>query len=256
MSAEPMEPRGQGAPAAVLERAAPPPGKGQSAPLELSRIRRTMARLMAQTVSIPTFYLRSDVDLSTLLALRQQMCEQASGQRPPSINDFVVAACSKALRSHPLLNCCFAADGPVSNSRINVGVALSANGELLVPTVYDADAKPAQQIALQTRALIAQAPKFTIDELRDSTFTVSNLGMYGVQSFDAIVNPPQVAILAVGAMRTAQVPQRSTVMQLSLGCDHRVLTGTDGAQFLAEVIDLLQQRPSSLIAAGEGQGEV
>ncbi len=237
---------------------APAPGKGEPTPVAFSRIRRTMARRMAEMATIPAFYLRVDADVAELLELRAELRAggAATGEPVPSVNDFVIAACGRALVDHPLVNASLGEQGgAVTHARVNVGCALSADGELLVPTVYDADAKSAREIARETRELVARAPRFSIDELRDGTFTVSNLGMFGVHGFDAIVNGPQVAILAVGAARSAGDGTRSQAspMQLSLGCDHRVLTGTDGARFLADVKDLLEQAPRALLEPASRQ---
>ncbi len=172
----------------------------------------------------------------------------AEGEIVPSFNDMVVKACALALREFPRANGAYR-DGAVEEySRVNVGVAVAAQDALVVPTVFDADAKGLRQIADETRALAARVREGTITppELSGGTFTVSNLGMFGVTSFSAVINPPQAAILAVGAIREVPVVRDGEVvagnqMSVTLACDHRILYGADGARFLAKVRDLLEE---------------
>ncbi|HEX5853298.1 MAG TPA: dihydrolipoamide acetyltransferase family protein, partial [Solirubrobacteraceae bacterium] len=170
----------------------------------------------------------------------------------PSFNDMVVKACALALREHPRANGSYR-DGRLQlHSRVNVGVAVAADDALVVPTVFDAEEKSLGEIARETRALAERVRDGTITppELGGGTFTVSNLGMLGVRSFTAIVNPPQAAILSVGSLeqravvRDGEIVVRHT-MTLTLVCDHRILYGADAAQFLARVGELLET-PSSL----------
>jgi pyruvate dehydrogenase E2 component (dihydrolipoamide acetyltransferase) len=166
----------------------------------------------------------------------------------PSLNDFVIRASALALARHPDANAAFA-DGAVERyARVNVGVAVAGEGTLVVPTVFDADRKALGAIAADTRrlALAARDGAVTPAELGGGTFTVSNLGMFGIQHFTAVINPPQAAILAVGALETrpvwdgeAFVPR--SLMTMTLSCDHRVLYGADAARFLATIRDGLQQ---------------
>jgi pyruvate dehydrogenase E2 component (dihydrolipoamide acetyltransferase) len=165
---------------------------------------------------------------------------------------MVVKAVALALREHPLANGSYR-DGKVQlHSRINVGVAVAADGALVVPTVFDAQEKSLGEIARETRALASRVRdgSITPPELGGGTFTVSNLGMYGISSFTAIINPPQAAILSVGALapravvRDGEILARNT-MSLTLVSDHRILYGAEAARFLARVRELLQA-PSAL----------
>ena len=193
------------------------------------------------------------------VALRAELKRLApQGEAGPTYNDRVVKACALALRAHPRANSSYR-DGRLQvHGRVNVGVAVATEGEglqggtLLVPTVFDADRKALGEIAREARALAARVREgqITPPELSGGTFTVSNLGMYGVDSFTAIINPPQAAILSVGAVRQTAVARDGGIslrhtMALTLACDHRVLYGADAARFLAHIRELLQ-RPAAL----------
>jgi pyruvate dehydrogenase E2 component (dihydrolipoamide acetyltransferase) len=222
------------------------PGRGAEDAERLSLVRRAMARQMALAAVVPCFYLRLGADVSGLLAARAA----AGGAPVPSLNDLVVRAAALALRAHPEVNASYDEHGGavVRYARVNVGVAIAIPGALVVPAVYDADTKDAARIGADVRDLAARADarKLGRDVLTDATFTVSNLGMYGVEDFDPVLNPPQAAILAVGAA-TAEGRLR-----LTLGCDHRVLTGAEGAVFLATLRDHLQSGAALLDGAAAG----
>jgi pyruvate dehydrogenase E2 component (dihydrolipoyllysine-residue acetyltransferase) len=225
----------QPAPAAP---AAPQPasGKGEVETVELTSTQKTIARRMEQAASIPTFMVTMEIDMSTVVALRQ------GREGVPSVNDFLVRAVALTLRELPAFNSSWI-DGRVERySRINVGIAVAVEGALLVPTLFDADRKSLAEIAAASRDLAerARARTLTPEELTSSTFTVSNLGMYGVHSFTAIVDPPQVAILAVGGITD------DGRLLATLSADHRVVYGADGAAFLAYLKDLLEQ-PAGLV---------
>src|SRR5439155_7744619 len=169
--------------------------------------------------------------------------KQLAGDSPtPTFNDMVVKASALALRAFPRANGAYR-DGRVElYARVNVGVAVAAQDALVVPTVFDADRKPLGEIAAETRALAQKVRdgKVTPPELSGGTFTVSNLGMFGVTNFSAVINPPQAAILAVGALeqravvRDGELVARHT-MGVTLACDHRILYGADAAEFLARI---------------------
>ncbi|HXR29324.1 MAG TPA: dihydrolipoamide acetyltransferase family protein [Solirubrobacteraceae bacterium] len=230
--------------------------KGETTTVELTRTQQTIARRMAESkATIPDFSLQIDVDMEECVRLRSELKrlahEPATGEpapaAAPTYNDMVVKACALALREHPRANGSYR-DGRLQlHSRINVGVAVAAADALVVPTVFDADAKALGEIARETRTLAerVRAGTITPPELGGGTFTVSNLGMYGVRSFSAIINPPQAAILSVGALapravvRDGELVARAT-MTLTLVCDHRILYGADAAQFAERVRELLQ----------------
>ena len=171
----------------------------------------------------------------------------------PSFNDMVVKAAATALREHPRVNGAYRDGKWELYERVNVGVAVAAEDALVVPTVFDADRKSLGQIARDARAVAEKVrdKSITPPELSGATFTVSNLGMYGIEHFTPIINPPQAAILSVGALAkrpavddTGRIVARDQ-MSLSLVCDHRILYEADGAKFLARVKELLEQ-PLSL----------
>jgi pyruvate dehydrogenase E2 component (dihydrolipoamide acetyltransferase) len=207
--------------------------------------------------TIPDFTLQIDVDMEECVKLRNQLkllSTPAGAGEPgvkahdvPTYNDMVVKASALALREHPHANGSYR-DGRVQvYSRVNVGVAVAAEGALVVPTVFDADEKSVGEIARETRALAerVRAATITPPELGGGTFTVSNLGMYGVKSFTAIINPPQAGILSVGALAPRAVVHEGEVMArntmtLILACDHRILYGAEAAQFLARIRELLE----------------
>jgi pyruvate dehydrogenase E2 component (dihydrolipoamide acetyltransferase) len=226
--------------------------KGETTTESLTRMQQTIARRMAESkATIPDFTLQSDVDMDACVRLRAEL-KRISSSDAPTYNDMVVKACALALREHPRANGSYKDGALQLHSRVNVGVAVAANDALVVPTVFDADAKALGEIARETRALAARVrdQSITPPELGGGTFTVSNLGMYGVRSFNAIINPPQAAILSVGSVeqravvRDEQIVARQT-MTLTLVCDHRILYGADAAEFLARIRELLQA-PASL----------
>ncbi len=250
--------------------------KGETAAVELSRTQRTIARRMAESkATIPDFALTADVDMKACVDLRAELKrlalhgerDQAAGgdgadanaAAAPTYNDMIVKACALALREHPRANGSYRDGRFELHSRVNVGVAVAVDageresGALVVPTVFDADAKALGEIARETRALAQRVRdgSITPPELGGATFTVSNLGMYGIRQFTAIVNPPQAAILAVGEVAPRPVVARKKklvvrpTMTVTLACDHRILYGADAALFLARVRELLEE-PAAL----------
>ncbi len=227
-------------------------GRGDVRTLELTTTQTTIARRMAESsTTIPSFTVSTDVDMSLITTLRRGARE--GRDEAPSINDFVVKAAAGALRTFPRFNASYADSKVECYSRINVGVAVATDDALLVPVVFDADRKTLAQIAADTQRLAEAARRRALqpEDLRDGTFTVSNLGMFGVRSFTAIIDPPQVAILAVGGVRRAPVEDAHggvvfrDLMTVTLTCDHRVVYGADGAQFLSRLRELLE-RPLAL----------
>ena len=228
----------------------PETAKGAVSQEELTKLQQTVARRMAESkATAPHFYLAVEVDMSRAVAARARIkAAAADGDVVPSFNDMVVKACAIALREHPRANGAYR-DGRLElYSRINVGVAVAAQDALVVPTVFDADQKGLRQIASETRALAQRVRDATVTppELSGGTFTVSNLGMFGISSFAAVINPPQAGILAVGAIVERPVVRDGEIttahmMALNLACDHRILYGADGARFLDRIRHLLEE---------------
>jgi pyruvate dehydrogenase E2 component (dihydrolipoamide acetyltransferase) len=244
------------APARAPVAETPETAKGEAEVVELNRLQRTVARRMAESkATVPHFYLQMEIDMSQAVRMREQLKQVVEEGRPaPTYNDMVVKACGLALREFPRANGAYR-DGKVElYSRVNVGIAVAGRDALVVPTVFDADRKSLGEIAIEARELAGKVREGSITppELSGGTFTVSNLGMYGVENFSAVINPPQAALLAVGAVEPKPVVDPTSgaivarqTMGVTLACDHRILYGADGAQFLARVRDLLQQ-PLSL----------
>jgi pyruvate dehydrogenase E2 component (dihydrolipoamide acetyltransferase) len=246
------------APVAAAAPAAPTPGvrekpetaKGSVETIELTKTQQTIARRMAESkATAPSFYLQTNIDMSRCFSARARLKASASeGEVVPSFNDMVVKACAIALRQFPLANGAYRDGRWETYSRVNVGIAVAAPGALIVPTIFDADLKGLRQIAAEARALAARVRdgQITPPELSGATFTVSNLGMYGISNFHPIINSPQAAILGVGEITPTPVVSDGEVtvaqrMGATLVCDHRILYGADGAEFLARVRALLEE---------------
>jgi pyruvate dehydrogenase E2 component (dihydrolipoamide acetyltransferase) len=229
--------------------------KGTTTVEELSKLQQTVARRMSESkATAPHFYLEAEIDMSRAVAARKRIKAAAGeGEVVPSFNDMVVKACAIALGEFPKANGAYRDGRFELYSRINVGVAVAAQGALVVPTVFDADRKGLRQIATEARAVAAKVREGTITppELSGGTFTVSNLGMFGIDNFSAVINSPQAAILAVGAIKERPVfgaggeVLAAQLMNVTLACDHRILYGAEGAEFLARVRTLLEE-PLSL----------
>jgi pyruvate dehydrogenase E2 component (dihydrolipoyllysine-residue acetyltransferase) len=227
---------------------AAPGGRGSVERLPLTSTQRVIAARMAETIAtVPHFRLSADVDFGEVLRLRSRL-RAAVGDAAPTVNDIVVALAARALREHPGVNCAFTGDAIERYERVNVGIAVARPGALLVPVVRDADRRSLGEIARETAALVERVRTSTTTpaDLQDGTFTVSNLGMYGISSFDSIVNAPEAAILSVGAAQPrALVGDDGAVASrpfatLTLACDHRAVYGADGAAFLARLRALLE----------------
>jgi pyruvate dehydrogenase E2 component (dihydrolipoamide acetyltransferase) len=236
--------------AAAAPGPAPETAKGVITRREPTRLQQVVARRMAESkATAPHFYLRAEIDMSAAVAARSRLrASTPEGEVVPSFNDLVVKACALALREHPLANGSYRDGGFELHSRVNVGVAVAADEALVVPTVFDADMKGLREIAAETRNLAARVRegRVTPPELSGGTFTVSNLGMYGVSGFSAVINPPQAAILAVGEIAERPVVRDGGVttahlMGVTLACDHRILHGAPAAVFLARIRALLEE---------------
>jgi len=224
-------------------------GRGTVTTTEPTRTQTLIARRMAESrATVPSFTLQISVDMTTATTLRAELKATAGeGQAVPTINDMVVKASALALREQPQANGAWR-DGKFEHySRVNVGVAVAGAGTLVVPTVFDADAKTLAEISAETGKLAERVRSGTITPPQTSggTFTVSNLGMFGVRSFEAVINTPQAAILAVGAVEPRPAVHEGEIearmlMELTLACDHRILYGADGAKLLARIKALLE----------------
>jgi len=213
----------------------------------LSQMRKTIARRLGESkFSAPHFYLNVEINMDKIVAARKQINEYSPVKI--SFNDVVVKAAAIALRSHPAVNGSWLGDRIRYNKHVNIGVAVAVDEGLLVPVIKFADNKTLSHISAETRELAGKAKtkKLGMDEMTGNTFTISNLGMFGIEEFTAIINPPDACIMAVGTI--TRVPRvvgdeikPVNVMKVTLSCDHRVVDGAKGAAFLKTFRELLEE---------------
>jgi pyruvate dehydrogenase E2 component (dihydrolipoamide acetyltransferase) len=222
----------------------------------LSSMRRVVARRLVESMqSAPHFYLTTVVDAEALLGFRADLNRQLDGDLKVSVNDLVVKACATLLRANPGLNVSFGGDRLLRHRRVHVGIAVAVDGGPVVPVVRDADRKTLTQVAREARGLIerARAGQLAADDVGGGTFTVSNLGMFGTDRFTAVINPPEAAILAVGAVQAEPVATEDGAvevhrrMRVTLSIDHRALDGATGAGFLQQLKTALEH-PLQIVA--------
>jgi pyruvate dehydrogenase E2 component (dihydrolipoyllysine-residue acetyltransferase) len=235
--------------AAATAAAAPPsPPAGEVDVVELTSTRRTIARRLTEAWEAPVFQLSVTADASRLVATREQLVELLrEGEVKPTVNDVLTRLVAAALMRHRPVNAHFT-DGKVLRfPSANVGIAVAAPSGLVVPVIRDADRKSVLEIAAGRSDLVtrARAGKLQLADLENGTFTVSNLGMYGIEQFIAVLNPPQVAILAVGSIEDRAVVVEGSLavaptMTMTLTCDHRAIDGSEGAEFLRTVKTLVE----------------
>lgn len=231
-----------------------------SVEVPLSSVRRVIARRLGESArTIPHFYVTAVADVDELVSLRGQLNATltAAGREKVSINDLLVRACGLALREHPLVNSSYRgddADTMLVHGRIHIGIAVAAEHGLVVPVIDDVDQKTVTQIGAEARRLVvlANERKLSPAQMSGSTFTISNLGMYGVEEFTAIINPPESAILAVGstAREPAVVGEEVVVrhrMRFTLSADHRIVDGALAAQLLQTLTRILEN-PWTIVA--------
>jgi len=248
-------------PKADRRRAQPAAGQAAGPEVEVvepSRMQATIARRMAEAKStIPEFQVTVEARVDLAVSLRQQLKDSVPGAEKVTMTDFLVRACALALRKFPEVNSSWV-EGRFQRKRsVNIGLAVapSQGMGLLVPVVHDADIKDLVQISIESRQVIERARSGRVNEgdLTGATFSISNLGMYGVDEFTAIINPPEAAILAVGAIKDVPVVEDARivagkVMRMTLSVDHRVFYGATAAQFMAEVKRLLENPVTLLIS--------
>jgi len=235
---------GQERPRAVRP-TAPREGGAEVTAVDLSMMRRTIARRLVQSKGpVPHFYLTVDVAMDRTWEAWRALREEKS---PVTLNDVIIKVTAAALRRHPEMNASFGGDHVKQYARIHVGVAVAVEEGLITPVVRDADLKSMEEIANLTKGLIerARARQLQPDEYTGATFSISNLGMYGVEEFSAIINPPEAAILAVGAVREVPVVEGGAVkigrrMKITLSVDHRVADGAMAARFLQTLRRMLE----------------
>jgi pyruvate dehydrogenase E2 component (dihydrolipoyllysine-residue acetyltransferase) len=228
---------------ATVAPAAPPAGDVQD--VELSMMRRTIAKRLVQSKApVPHFYLTVDVAAGRLWDGYRALREE---NYPISLNDVIIKASATALKLHPEINASFGGDHVRYFSRVHIGLAVAIDDGLITPVIRDADSKSLAEIAAEARTLAdrARSRQLQPNEYTGATFSISNLGMMGIEEFSAIINPPEAAILAVGALREVPVVEAGQVkigrrMKLTLAVDHRVADGAQGARFLATLKRMLE----------------
>jgi pyruvate dehydrogenase E2 component (dihydrolipoamide acetyltransferase) len=236
--------------AAAPDRAAPatvPAGEPEL--VELTSVRKTIARRLTEAWAAPVFQLGVTADMTETLALRQQLVEHmAEGEAKPTVNDVLVRLAAAALVRHRAVNATFDGERITRHPAAHVGIAVAAPQGLVVPVVRDADRRTVQEIARARADLVGRARdnQLKLPDLEGGTFTISNLGMFGVEQFTAVLNPPQVAILAVGSVKDEPVARDGEVVvapiaHLVLTCDHRAIDGADGAAYLQTLVSLLER---------------
>jgi pyruvate dehydrogenase E2 component (dihydrolipoamide acetyltransferase) len=223
--------------------------KGGSDTVEMSRLQAVIARRMAEAkATVPHFQVETEVRMDAAIRLRAELKAVAGEDLVPSFNDMIIRAVALALRAHPKANGSYREGAFELHDRVNVGMAVAAADALVVPTIFDADRRSLGEIGRDSRRLAARVREGTVTppELAGGTFTVSNLGMFGMTAIYPVINPPQAAILGVGKARA--VLERgedgeivdASLMTLTLSCDHRILYGAEAAEFLAAIRDLLE----------------
>lgn len=259
-SAQTSAPAAQPAPAAKAESAAAPaapasaPAAGDFVDTPISQMRKTIARRLSESLfTAPHFYVTMEINMDKAMALRPQLNEVATAKI--SFNDMVIKACAVALKQHPAVNSAWLGDKIRKYNYVNIGVAVAVDEGLLVPVIREADKKTLSAISGEVKDLAGKAKdkKLQPKDWEGNTFSVSNLGMFGVDEFTAIINPPDSCILAIGAIKkVAAFKEDGTVyptniMKVTLSADHRVVDGATAAQFLLTVKKLLEEPMSMLV---------
>ncbi len=237
---------------AAAARAAPSAGVD----VPLSQMRKAIVRATTRSKApVPHFYLTIEIDMEEAERLRQQF--KHSRRTHPSVTDLLIKAAALALAKHPEINASFTGEAIRRHGSIDIGVAVGMDDGLVAPVIRNCGAKSLEQIAVESRSLIerARSKRLQPQEYTDATFTISNLGMYDVENFIAVLMPPEAAALAVGAIRDVPVAKEGTVkisrrMKVTMSCDHRAIDGLQGAQFLREFKRLLEH-PLELILPKE-----
>jgi pyruvate dehydrogenase E2 component (dihydrolipoamide acetyltransferase) len=252
---------------AAAPSAAPPPAASKPAPalvplapmayvpapadeiVHLNRLRAAIGRRMVEAKQqVPHFYVAHEYDVATLLDLRKQVNALLPDEEKVSVNDFIIKATALALRQFPNLNASLQGDQIVRHGSVNIGVAVAVEGGLLTVVCRDADRKPLRQIAVEVRTMAARAREGKVrpEDIEGSTFSISNLGMFDVEQFTAIINPPEAAILAVSSAREIPVVKDGQIqpgwrMKATISVDHRVSDGAEAARFMQSLTAYIEQ---------------
>jgi len=249
ITAQDVESAAIGAPAPSPPVAAPTAVPTEVEVVELTATRKTIATRLSDAWTAPVFQLAVRAEMTEALALREALVARTpEGQPKPTVNDLLVKLSAAALMRHPALNAQFTGEAIHRFRSAMVGIAVAAPNGLVVPVIRSAERLSVNEVAISRADLVGRARdgKLTLDDMQGGTFTISNLGMFGVEQFTAVLNPPQVAILAVGAVSEEPVVvdgglDIAPLMHLTLTCDHRAIDGADGADFLRTLVTLIEQ---------------
>jgi pyruvate dehydrogenase E2 component (dihydrolipoamide acetyltransferase) len=225
--------------------------KGTSQPathVPLTKLRTAIARRMAEAKQqVPHFYITHEYDMATLMALRKAINSMLPEDEKISVNDMIIKAVALTLKRFPNLNASFQGSEVVQHGAVNIGIAVAVEGGLLTVVCRDTDQKPLRQIASEVKSVVSRAREGKVrpDDIEGSTFSVSNLGMYDVESFSAIINPPEAAILAIGAVKDVPAVKDGRLgvgvrMKATISVDHRVSDGVEAAKFMQALAEVLE----------------
>jgi pyruvate dehydrogenase E2 component (dihydrolipoamide acetyltransferase) len=223
--------------------------------IPLTKLRQAIARRMVEsTTTVPHFYVTHEYKMDALMAMRKQANEYLPDNEKLSVNDFIIKAVALTLRQFPNLNSSFAGDKAVRHGSINIGVAVAVEGGLLTVVNRNTDQLPLRQISTEVKRMVAGAREGKVrpDDIEGSTFSISNMGMYDVENFLAIINPPEAGILAVGSAREVPVVENGQVkpgwrMKATISVDHRVSDGAEAAQFMQKLAEFLENPVRMLV---------
>jgi pyruvate dehydrogenase E2 component (dihydrolipoamide acetyltransferase) len=244
-----------GTAAAMRPAAEEEPERAATSIEEPSRMRRTIARRMTEAKQrIPHFYVRAEYDMSAAMGLRASI-KKAGAMPRLTVTHLLIKACAVALRRHPRVNSAWEDERVVFHEDVNVGIAVAVDDGLVVPVLHRVQLMTLEQVAERAATLTerARAGRFAGDELSGGTFSISNVGVVDVDDLVAVINPPQAAILAVGAVKERPVVRQGKVavaltMRATLSCDHRVLNGVEGGEFLATLREILENPVALLLS--------
>ena len=223
--------------------------------IQLTKLRQAIARRMTESkTSVPHFYVTHEYKMDALMAMRKQINDYLPENEKLSVNDFIIKAAALTLREFPNLNASFAGDKVVRHGAVNVGIAVSVEGGLLTVVNRNTDQQPLRAISSDVKRMVAGAREGKVrpNDIEGSTFSISNMGMYDVENFFAIINPPEAAILAVGSAREVPVVENGELkvgwrMKATVSVDHRVSDGAEGARFMQKLAEFLENPVRMLV---------
>jgi pyruvate dehydrogenase E2 component (dihydrolipoamide acetyltransferase) len=247
--AQPPAPSRQPAPTAAVQASA------EDQTIQLSKLRQAIARRMAEsTTTVPHFFVTHEYKMDALMAMRKQANEFLPDNEKLSVNDFIIKAVALTLREFPNLNSSFAGDKVIRRGAVNVGIAVAVEGGLLTIVTRNTDQLPMRQISADVKRMAAGAREGKVrpDDIEGSTFSISNMGMFDVENFAAIINPPEAGILAVGSAREVPVVENGQIkpgwrMKATLSVDHRVSDGAEAAQFMQKLAEFIESPVRMLV---------